>query len=281
MDKVRSIGGTKGEKRRWCVENTLGHWFNSCLLKFKDIPDYIANPSLSHFFNTDCVSCHSESTRRSILKLGSFQSSFKFPLPVGISGLDPAVAPTGIWNVRNFGWGDTTGVPTISQRTANEAANSADFINKNYLSKPKASAVSHPLTLVMTIKGDKEFNELKALLETMNTGATNPITTALDKLATVHFARFVFLDNRHLMLITTYDNDFAAYIDAFVNEIGPVFDVLLKRMENAPPLPVSDHRKEFLKYVTDNDKPAAAFYSAYPDLRVLDIKTLQKKQQDR
>ena len=29
-------------------------------LKFKDIPDLIANPQRAHFVNTDCVSCHSE-----------------------------------------------------------------------------------------------------------------------------------------------------------------------------------------------------------------------------
>ena len=39
--------------------------------------------------------------------------------------------------------------------------------------------------------------------------------------------------------------------------------------------------KESLKYVSDNDKASTSFYSAYPDLRVLGIRTLQKKQQNR
>jgi hypothetical protein len=95
----------------------------------------------------------------------------------------------------------------------------------------------------------------------------------------VHFARFVFLDDRHLAVITTYDNDFADYIDSFVNEIGPVFDELLKRMDGAPPLPVSDHRKEFLDYVQRNDRASASFFSAYPSLNVIDILSMQKKQQ--
>ena len=38
-------------------------------LKNKDIPDLIANPEMTHFFSNDCFSCHSESTRRSILNL--------------------------------------------------------------------------------------------------------------------------------------------------------------------------------------------------------------------
>jgi hypothetical protein len=253
-------------------------------LRFKDIPDLVANPLRSNFFNTDCASCHSESTRRSILKLENNISNYKYTPPDGVSGLDPSAIPKDQWNVRNFGWGvniDTTVVATVSVRTANETTESADFINKNYINQPKAKPVSNPLTLVMTIKGNNELQELKKLLSDTNSDPKNPITAALDKLGTVHFARFVFLDDRHLMVITTYDNDFDTYIDAFVNEIGIIFDELLKRMDGAPPLPVSDHRKEFLKYVKDNDKPSASFYSAYPDLKTLDIKTLQKKKADK
>ena len=44
-------------------------------------------------------------------------------------------------------------------------------------------------------------------------------------------------------------------------------------MEAAPPLPVQKNRKEFLKYVTDNDlRGIEPFYSAYPKATVLDIK---------
>jgi hypothetical protein len=248
-------------------------------LKFKDVPDFIANPARSHFFNTDCMSCHTESTRRLSLGLDGHKSEFRFEMPEGISGLDPKVGARGQWNVRNFGWGDVSGIPTVAQRTANEAAESADFINRNFRPKPEIKPVARPLTLVMTIKGEKEFKELKAILEKMNADPKNPIGTALEKLGTVHFARFVFLDDRHLAVITTYDNDFADYIDSFVNEIGPVFDELLKRMDGAPPLPVSDHRKEFLDYVQRNDRASASFFSAYPSLNVIDILSMQKKQQ--
>ena len=250
-------------------------------LKLKDIPDLIANPRLAHFFNTDCISCHTESTRRSLLSLDNYKSTFRFSIPAGISGLDTSVANRGLWNVRNFGWGDTAGISTVTQRTANEAAESAAFINSNYGRKPMSEAVSHPLTLVMTIKGDKEFKELKAMLEGMQGDPKNEILAALDRIGTVHFARFVFLDDRHLAVITTFDNDFDKYIDTFIDEIGPVFDKLLARMDKAPPLPVSKNRKEFLAYVKTNDRPVVSFYSAYPDLSVGDILTLRLKQQEK
>src|SRR5262249_22484011 len=55
--------------------------------------DIISDPTKSHFFNTDCVSCHTE-TRRAmdLLKVTDFP------------GIDPAALPNGQWNIRNFGW---------------------------------------------------------------------------------------------------------------------------------------------------------------------------------
>lgn len=141
--------------------------------------------------------------------------------------------------------------------------------------------VANPLTLVMTIKSEQDCNQLKALLTNLQNQSPdqNPITVALNDLSTVHFARFVFLNERQLAVITTYDGSFERYIDAFVNKIGKVFDMLLQHMQDAPPLPVESHRDEFLEYVRKNDlKCVGTMYSAYPDLSVLDILTMQKQQ---
>jgi len=54
------------------------------------------------------------------------------------------------------------------------------------------------------------------------------LDAALNKLSTVHFARFVFLQNRtQLAIITEYDGDFADYISDFAIHIGDVFDAAL------------------------------------------------------
>ncbi len=98
---------------------------------------------------------------------------------------------------------------------------------------------------------------------------------ALGKIGTVHFARFTFLDDdSKLAVITSYDGRFDTYINEFVNEIGDVFDKILAHVADAPPLPVTVHRQEFLRYVADHDVPSVDFYSAYPDLTVLDILAL-------
>jgi hypothetical protein len=135
--------------------------------------------------------------------------------------------------------------------------------------------VQSPLTLVMDIKSELDARALHQLLERIQSlpPAENPVVVALDKIATVHFARFVFLDDdTKLAVITAYDGDFATYINEFVNEIGPVFDQLLEHMADAPPLPVREHRREFLAYVAVHDvAPVGTFYSAYPSRTVLDI----------
>jgi hypothetical protein len=275
-------------------------------IAFRDIPDIIANPQISHFFSTDCLSCHTESNRRSLLAIQG-QSAIMFSRPAGVSGVNKALLPQKIWNLRCFGWfpdffKNGEAVESIAMRTANEAAESAAFINRTYLSaaaQPATPAspaapvvavgqptaplhVANALTLVMTIKTPADRVQLKALVNGMQKlpPDQNPITVALTKLGNVHFARFVFIGDDKLAVITTYDDDFDTYIHSFAKEIGGVFDQLLAHMKDAPPLPVKDHQVEFLKYVKANDLTCEQpFYSAYPTLKVQDILTLQKNAQ--
>ncbi len=142
-------------------------------------------------------------------------------------------------------------------------------------STPAPRAVQNPLTLVMKIKSRTDYKQLNALLHQMQSMPPdqNPIWRALNKLRTVHFARFVFLDrNTKLAVITTYDGSFEDYINEFIDEIGDVFNALLAHVDGAPPLPVQQHRREFLAYVQANDLRAIEpFYSAYPTATVVDI----------
>ncbi|MES2659484.1 MAG: hypothetical protein V4689_12770 [Verrucomicrobiota bacterium] len=109
---------------------------NGEIVTNRDIVDIIGNPLRSHFFNTDCVSCHTETTRADIRKITSGGLSFK--KPDTLSNLSVKVLPNGQWNVRNFGWGPGEGKPTVSRRAFNEMAESAEFINKNYVNELEA-----------------------------------------------------------------------------------------------------------------------------------------------
>jgi len=92
----------------------------------KQILDVIADPAKSHFFNTDCVSCHTE-TRRTM----DLQNIKDIP------GINAANLPNGQWNIRNFGWSPSNkgAQATITRRTANETASVIAFINSEVLAK--------------------------------------------------------------------------------------------------------------------------------------------------
>jgi hypothetical protein len=62
-------------------------------------------------------------------------------------------------------------------------------------------------------------------------------------------------------------------VQAFVDNVGDIFDALLQCMSDPPPLPVQKYPKEFLAYIEAHNVPVVSdFYSAYPELTVLDIK---------
>ncbi len=95
----------------------------------KETVDVIADPTRSHFFNTNCVSCHTD-TRRTL----DLIKHAKIP------GVDPAVLPKEKWNVRNFGWFPSflrnTLEATATRRAASETGAVVNFINANGLAKP-------------------------------------------------------------------------------------------------------------------------------------------------
>lgn len=134
--------------------------------------------------------------------------------------------------------------------------------------------IQNPLTLVMEAKSPADGAALRQLVEHIQSlpPEQNPIVVALNKLATVHFARFVFLGSDQLAVITTYDNDFEDYLNDFLNVIGDVFNGLLAHVKDAPPLPVQSHRQEFIEFVRTHDlRCVEPFYSAYPERPVVDI----------
>jgi hypothetical protein len=137
------------------------------------------------------------------------------------------------------------------------------------------TTVQNPLTLIMNIKSAADYQQLNGLLQKFQSAPPdqNPIFVALNKLKTVHFARFVFLSNNtQLAVITSYDGSFEQYINDFIDEIGDVFNALLAHMSGGPPLPVQKNRDAFLAYVKANDlRGIEPFYSAYPGSTVLDI----------
>lgn len=118
-------------------ENEVGEAVFDESVRLGDVPDIIANPTTTHFFNADCVSCHTESRRR--LRFNLPTSSFAYLEGGRVPEIDSSVLPNHDWNVRNLGWfppsefiGGGPALPTITQRTANETAEVVAYIEANY-----------------------------------------------------------------------------------------------------------------------------------------------------
>jgi hypothetical protein len=91
--------------------------------RIMQVLERIGSPTQSHFFNTDCVSCHTD-TQRAISLLHATTTP----------GVDRSAFQSADWNVRNFGWGPESR-PTATRRTAAETAAVVTFINSKLLGK--------------------------------------------------------------------------------------------------------------------------------------------------
>jgi len=151
------------------------------------------------------------------------------------------------------------------------------FFAKSFVVDFGPKPVQNPLTAIMTIKPPEAVHAraLKLLLSI----AYQPVVDILDRVGTVHFARFVFLENNtKLALITSYDGSFDTYIKNYIEVAGVLFDLMLEHIKDAPPLPVRKYREEFIEYVRRVDVVSdSQFYSAYGELTVQDIIGLQRR----
>jgi hypothetical protein len=151
------------------------------------------------------------------------------------------------------------------------------------MSASPTTSVQNALTALFPIKA----GAVDGLREKLKTNALDP--SALNAVGTVHFARiFVFEPNNPsgvpssiAAVITTYDGDFGAYIQDFVNEpdVAAFFDTFLAVIDDpdaAGIIPVVKNASAFAAFVEkyDSTNPTTTWgqwYSAYPELTVTNI----------
>jgi hypothetical protein len=98
--------------------------------------------------------------------------------------------------------------------------------------------------------------------------ATNRLFKGADRVGTLHFMRFVLLNNDTQMLFATaYDGDWDTYIDDFATKIPDEMDELFSAVEGWPGI----HSPQVKGFIAAHQLTATAWYSAYPDLTVADI----------
>lgn len=153
-----------------------------------------------------------------------------------------------------------------------------------------STRVQYPLTLLLPIKAEA----VEALRDELKQPSQHSVLASTE---VVHFARlFVFEDNNPAgipanvaAIITSYDGDFRAYVQAFVdNEDAANFFNKLLSIADVPGaaalIPVTKNAQAFADLVSKYDvtnvvgEPWGQWFSAYPGASVKNIQQWQKNQ---
>jgi hypothetical protein len=99
----------------------------------------------------------------------------------------------------------------------------------------------------------------------------------LARVRSIHFARWVFLDNRQrIIFLSNYDGGLESYMDDFINKVGFGLNVVFSNGIGYPRTNwlllngCSDERK-FKEYLRRHQMPTQVWYKAYPGLTALDL----------
>src|SRR5262245_51863188 len=94
-----------------------------------------------------------------------------------------------------------------------------------------------------------------------------------DRIGTLHDMRFVFVnDDKQIIVATTYDGDWDAYIDDFATKMPDTLDVIFCNTEGWPGIKDPKVKDWIVKYQI----PAAGWYVASPHLTVAETHRLEK-----
>ncbi len=100
---------------------------------------------------------------------------------------------------------------------------------------------------------------------------------ALERLGFLHFVRFGIIDNRRLLLTTTFDGAWEPYIRAIANQAGPILDVIFCNCVG-----YEDHASDmgyerFAEWVRKHQVTSQFFFADAPGTTVKDVRLLQQQ----
>jgi hypothetical protein len=111
--------------------------------------------------------------------------------------------------------------------------------------------VQRMMNLVMPLKDKSPIGRAHAAMAIAEN--KDEIYAGLDNVGTVHFARFVIVDD-NICMLSVYDGDFTNYIRDFIATIGSVFDAVVKLVEGGEHVIPSEHNVEkFIDWVHAHD----------------------------
>ena len=119
------------------------------------------------------------------------------------------------------------------------------------LSAQPSESVQRMMNLIMPLKDKSPVGRAKAALAIAQN--VDEIFDGLDNVGTVHFARFLLLED-YICMISVYDGDFSNYIRDFIATIGSVFDVVMSQVEGGEAfVPTTHNVEDFIDWVHAHD----------------------------
>jgi hypothetical protein len=96
---------------------------------------------------------------------------------------------------------------------------------------------------------------------------------AQDAIGSVHYSRFLPLDDETLLFLADIDGDLAKLSQDLAKSAGPVFDAIFKHVGDPPPTPVASNAEAFIQWVKQHSTDPLIVYSAFANASVQDIKS--------
>ncbi|MGH8932634.1 MAG: hypothetical protein ACRDZO_18915 [Egibacteraceae bacterium] len=117
---------------------------------------------------------------------------------------------------------------------------------------------------------------LEPLQQTLAALGAPDRTSPISAISTIHFARWVIIDNGERLLFTSnFDGTWDAYIDEFIDKASDGLDLIWSHCVEYPEGGSKD-REAFKAYVRKYEYKANLFYCAYDDLTVSEILKAQR-----
>jgi len=138
---------------------------------------------------------------------------------------------------------------------------------------------NHLTTLVEVKPGAFRLYTLKFILAAINLLAkTIFITGQLGGIPTIHFARWILMDNdRRLLFFSNYDGSWASYLGDFVDKANYGLTAVWSNTDRFPPannlaFGGAQHIEAFKQWSREHNVYAAVWYSAYPNETLRNLK---------
>jgi hypothetical protein len=97
---------------------------------------------------------------------------------------------------------------------------------------------------------------------------------ANDTVGTIHYSRFTVLSEKTMLFLGDFDGEFDRLMTDLARLAGPVFDAILRHVDDPPPTPVAGNIDAFVKWTAAHLVHAVNLYTAYPEVTAREVKAL-------